>query len=1155
MPETSLPSYQEATRTLDWLELVGPSISIRDYARLCRVSRHFCDYFLPRLWTDPFAMCYALDEPTDRLDGRIPRTELFTQTVPNARLSTRSLVFAFTPRIRDWPSVLDRYVLSSWLPNVRCMTLIDCPPPSDHERTIQFTASQFPTQPYVVAAARCSKLRVQLHDPEQFREVVYLDDSRVYDQYGRALPIFKSMHNLRILRATGHNMGDSHATQILDKLWQWLWSLDLSNNRLSDRCLQAVARHGFWGSRRLGRRQDDGSCSCAGRGHRHELEGSVCSSKMGLFIHETPWTEDLRLYHARRYHEDSPEYVFRANPFDTIPEYEKVRKRAFDDSLDAVIKAICLEKDISSIRRLEICQRPLWGVTHLYLNQNPMITAKGFKLLMELGLEQLQRFECDSMLCMTEADMSQFNEYYHDSRAVPSSVSGCKTQALAGILGLSHLFRPVFSNLQILRIHHSLVTNLPSLVGFDDLSALEKIWFAETFLLPRADLVFPNPFHPDMNPWLSSLTLTHIPRYSTGPLIERLKGLLKAAWFQEQTIAKLRAEYRRVQSRHPPPLLTGLRKIFLEFDVDLREKQGKDHTGTAGLEGFDAEALLNSGATEEFNTFGGFTCSSNSNGTSGPSTSSAVRHVNANNNGTTRSWRQQPQHGSELDRLGTETPWVRAVLQSRHQKWPQEVERRAHENLDWNQPIYVTSISKAASGKTNVFVGYHHEGHNQPVLNNNDGASSSKLASPSVQNLYDPWQSPYLSQEQAREPQALSPLSERIQRRANSLLPQPPAYTAWPIPPSTPLPPPAETPDLLTPVPPCYTSFPFFLSPQEKQASISTYNLLISRVLWLHPNSVRDPGDRADPSAAGHAGPAGSPTAGLDASSSFNASSMFDAYEGPRGPGDIERDNELLRVFGPIMAATPSMVRAGVPTQSLPRAAGEGGEMRRERLYRPDHIVRRQMEQDVRQAAESRARAAAAAREGVGAGCYVFWSAWKAGLFGDVVFPSFPVSSSTSSVSRDGYGGLNGHGESQDTGDFSGGRMAGGDGVGGQDSEANTSNAAKPERENSASKRNLLRKDMRRPTQEELGQMKDVIEELKKFRRLTGGGGSSKSHCSKDKGKGKQKAMAVTADDRSPGGNYQEGDEQDEDSKWAGKHWMGELKVIRKQPEPEGGGF
>ncbi|KAJ4405817.1 hypothetical protein N0V85_004607 [Neurospora sp. IMI 360204] len=742
MPETSLPTYQEATSTVDWLELAGPSISIRDYARLCRVSRHFYHYFLPRLWTDPFAICYALEL----------KPHLFLRAVPHARLSTRSLVLTFSPRVSD-ERHLGQYVqdwlqhtiivggsseptspLSHWLPNLRCMTLIDDPHPDGHDDITQSSAGQFPNGLYVVAVVRCPQLPVQWPASKRFRNLVYFDDSRIH-QPGLSQPRVQGMHRLRILRAAGHNMGDSYAAQIFHNLGPRLWSLDLSNNRLTDRFLQNVVQSDkLRGRSQLGNRHEDGSCICFGRGHRHELEGSLCSSGMGLFIHETPWTEDLRLYHSRRYHEDSPGYVFRANPEDASVESREVRKRALDDSLDAVVKAICSEKDVSSIHSLDICQLPLLGITHLYLNQNPMITAEGFKLIIESGFEQLQRFECDSMLFITNGDMSRYNEYYHESRAVPSSVSGCKNQAISGILGLSHLFRPVFSNLQILRIHHSLVTNLPSLVGFDDLSAMEKIWFAETFLLPRADLVFPNPFHPDMNPRLRSLTLTHIPRYSTGPLIERLKGLLKAAWFQEQTIAKLRAEYRRVQSRYQPPLLPGLRKIILEFDPDPREKQGQGQTGTDGLEGFDAEALLNSGATEEFGTFGGFTrSSSNRNGTSDPSTSSAVRHVNANNNGVTMFRRQQPQNSSELARLAAETPWVRAVLQSRHQQWPQEVERRAHEKLDWNQPIYVTSISRT-SGKTKVFVGYHQDDPNQPVLNNNGVSSSAGLASSSVQD-------------------------------------------------------------------------------------------------------------------------------------------------------------------------------------------------------------------------------------------------------------------------------------------------------------------------------------------------------------------------------------------------------------------------------------
>ncbi|KAK3947100.1 hypothetical protein QBC32DRAFT_385789 [Pseudoneurospora amorphoporcata] len=1177
MAEATLPSYQEATRKLDWLELADPYIPIDCYARLCCASWRFYKYFLPKLWADPFAICYALG-PISKPDGEeIPRSELFLSTVPYARNCARSLVFAFTPRIRDWLFMLRRRPqlspLSLWFPNLRCVTLLDCPPPDDHEHIIQLGACWFPRRPYIVAAARCSQLPVQWPDYEQFRNlIVYFDDSHIHrHQHGRPHPsilLYMRMPSLRILRATGYDLGDTDAAIILYHLGRTLWSLDLSTNRLTDRFLKEFIRSDRCrGRRQLGSRHEDGSCICFYPGHRYELEGSLCSSGMGLFIHETPWTEDLRLYHPQRYHEDSPEYAENADA-----EAREVRKRALDDSLEAVIKAIGLQE----LHSFDYVQPPFLGITHLYLNQNPILTADGFKLLIEFGFEQLQRFECDSMRFMTKKDMSRYNEYYHGSRAVPSSVSRSKTQAISGILGLSHLFRPVFANLQILRIHHSLVTNLPSLVGFDDLSAMEKIWFAETFLLPRADLVFPNPFHPDMNPRLSSLTLTHIPRYSTGPLIERLKGLLKAAWFQEQTIAKLRAEYRRVQSRYQPTLLPGLRKIFLEFDPDPRDKQGKGQTGTDAYEGFDAEALLNSGATEEFGTFGGFTSRNTRNGTSGPSTSSAVRHANANDNSATGSRRQQPQDSSELPRLAAETPWVRAVLQSRHQQWSQDVERRADGRLDWNRPVFVASTSPG-SGKTKVFVGYNQDDPNHPVLNNSRVSSSSWLASSSsVQGLFDLLQFLYHPQEHVQESRMPSslPLSTESTpgystRRTNSL---PPAYTASPTPaPST------STSTLLplTPIPPCYTSFPYFLSPEEKQASLTTYDLLISRVLCLHPNGIfkefSGPGYRPDLPAAYPAGF----TAGLNPFS-LNILNVLVAYYNSCGNHDaFERDHpELLRLFHPIMAATPSMARAGVPAQLLKQRLGlerdERGEREQERwlfeqfsylrnlgrirgneqLNRLERVGQQIMELRERQARrreealgigpeKAELGPGAGAETGTGAGCHVFWNAWKAGLFGDVIFPSVSASASTPSVSAS-------HNE-QHSGSSSG-----------LDSAAPSTSTSTPvpsnatERRSAASSRrnrNLLRKDMRRPTKEELSQMKDVIEELKKFRGLTGGGGWSGSSSktegseskSKGKGKGKGKGKQKAVD-----GSEDEEDDQDSESEWAGKHWMGELKVIRK---------
>ena len=50
---TSLPSYQEATGRVDWLELAAPYVSLEDYPALCLVSKRFYSHFAPRLWNDP----------------------------------------------------------------------------------------------------------------------------------------------------------------------------------------------------------------------------------------------------------------------------------------------------------------------------------------------------------------------------------------------------------------------------------------------------------------------------------------------------------------------------------------------------------------------------------------------------------------------------------------------------------------------------------------------------------------------------------------------------------------------------------------------------------------------------------------------------------------------------------------------------------------------------------------------------------------------------------------------------------------------------------------------------------------------------------------------------------------------------------------------
>lgn len=69
---SSLPSYQEAVGRSDWLGIVAPYASARDYASLCLVSRRFYRQFAPRLWIDPLRTVRVLGlDPGDGVLARL----------------------------------------------------------------------------------------------------------------------------------------------------------------------------------------------------------------------------------------------------------------------------------------------------------------------------------------------------------------------------------------------------------------------------------------------------------------------------------------------------------------------------------------------------------------------------------------------------------------------------------------------------------------------------------------------------------------------------------------------------------------------------------------------------------------------------------------------------------------------------------------------------------------------------------------------------------------------------------------------------------------------------------------------------------------------------------------------------------------------------
>ncbi|TDZ27901.1 hypothetical protein C8035_v008614 [Colletotrichum spinosum] len=109
-------------------------------------------------------------------------------------------------------------------------------------------------------------------------------------------------------------------------------------------------------------------------------------------------------------------------------------------------------------------------------------------------------------------------------------------------------------------------------------------------------MAFPGAFEPDMNPRLTSLTLTQIPRRSSGHLIMKLLRFFELLGWQERAIRHSLC----LPSHRSPVLLRGLRHLRLEFEADPME----DPAGWSTSDDLDAEALMNMHEGEGFSFFG-----------------------------------------------------------------------------------------------------------------------------------------------------------------------------------------------------------------------------------------------------------------------------------------------------------------------------------------------------------------------------------------------------------------------------------------------------------------------------------------------------------------------------------------------------------------------
>ncbi|KAL7623610.1 hypothetical protein AAE478_005162 [Parahypoxylon ruwenzoriense] len=563
----TLPSYEAAVTGPDWIDLVAPYLSVADWRRCCLVDRRFYGRFAPRFWRDPLNTIRQLGlHPNDDLAWY---RRFINRHVQSVRRKTRSFVrsldfrsFARSASGLYSSEASERAISESFkylpriFPGLICLLLdghLELDPGSMADITyIAQTSLQ------LLDLARCRyELTPRFFGSDFCKHVVYLDISFIPGSVRTS--IYSSLKSevlgeLRVLRARGREMDNQTATLLFQAFHRQLRSLDLSYNKLEDDILDEIVDHCV----SLFTFRTDAYFDKEGK---LVLPKDIGSRKYGPFEFIEESRNSCRPQYLGAYLADSPLYSQRADQED-LQEWQVVRPDGlgplWHDDADT-LKELLLEEAISTTAtasRTLLSQPGLGGggLTHLYLNGNKF-TASGVERLLRISRGRLEHFECDSCIF---------------SPTNPQLVADSTRVKIFGFPGSASLFRPVISSgLRSLRVHHSLVTQVPTIV-MDGLSSASATRLAEGQLFNNIRRAYPLALVPNTNPRITSLTLANIPARSTGPVIERLLQFLDLASEQQKAIKDARAMF----GNRGPSVLRGLRHIRLELSPDFSAGEG-----------------------------------------------------------------------------------------------------------------------------------------------------------------------------------------------------------------------------------------------------------------------------------------------------------------------------------------------------------------------------------------------------------------------------------------------------------------------------------------------------------------------------------------------------------------------------------------------------
>jgi len=316
---------------------------------------------------------------------------------------------------------------------------------------------------------------------------------------------------LRVLKLRGMGLTGSALPDMLSYSDNQIWSLDVRDNNLNDRSLNAINR------------------LCC----HQNIQPAPASPDEG-----SSGVEFL---------DDVPKYT-QLPPQDNEDLYNNVVPLRPDD--EAGFISILRAKDQAGHLVLAQHNRPVLsdrddlprktGITQLYISGNK-ITGNAVKQLLADN-NRLQVFDAGSVPLSGKSPIP-----YTTCLWQPSSTP--------------FLQQSTGARMEVLRIHHSIVTYCPSFVsssGHSRSYTLQHLFKAETEYGASQSTSW-EAFMPSQNNRLRELTLTHVPDKSYGLIIEQIKHFLKDAAAQEQALVGV------PQHRRAPKALPGLKRLKLEL--------------------------------------------------------------------------------------------------------------------------------------------------------------------------------------------------------------------------------------------------------------------------------------------------------------------------------------------------------------------------------------------------------------------------------------------------------------------------------------------------------------------------------------------------------------------------------------------------------------